>query len=150
MIDHTDLVERMRDIHYPPFKQDLYILLSAGAGIACALCIAKAIVHYSKGRSSCISGALQSLDAARPLPSDERIVAYAHIIRALVTSLDSKDRSLTGEEWLNKLDRTFKTDFFSSGNGRIFGDNLYRREEYILPDQLDDDLKILIQELGDR
>ncbi len=150
MIDHTDLVERMRDIHYPPFKQDLYILLSAGAGIACALCIAKAIVHYSKGRASCISRALQSLDAARPLPSDERIVAYAHIIRTLVASLDGKDRSLTGEEWLNKLDRTFKTDFFSSGNGRIFGDNLYRREEYILPDQLDDDLKILIQELGER
>lgn len=150
MIDHTDLVERMRDIHYPPFKQDLYILLFAGAGIACAISITMAIIYYSKGRVSSISGALQSLDAARPLPSDERIVAYAHIIRTLVASLDGKDLSLTGEEWLNKLDRTFKTDFFSSGNGRIFGDNLYRREEYILPDQLDDDLKILIQELGER
>jgi hypothetical protein len=150
MIDHTDLVERMRDIHYPPFKQDLYILLFAGTGIACAISITMAIIYYSKGRVSSISGALQSLDAARPLPSDERIVAYAHIIRTLVASLDGKDLSLTGEEWLNKLDRTFKTDFFSSGNGRIFGDNLYRREEYILPNQLDDDLKILIQELGDR
>ena len=150
MIDHTDLVERMRDIHYPPFKEELYILLSAGAGIACALSIAKAIFYYSKGRASCISDALQSLDAAQSLPPDESIVVYAHIIRALVASFDSKARSLTGEEWLDKLDCTFKTDFFSSGDGRIFGSNLYRREEYIWPDQLENDLKKLIQDLGCR
>lgn len=150
MIDHTDLVERMRDIHYPSLGEDLYIILSAGAGIFCGLCIAMAIFHYSKRRESSISGALQALDAAQNLPPNERIITYARIIRALVASSDSKAQSLTGEKWLYKLDCTFGTDFFSCGNGRVFGDNLYRRKEYILPDQLGNDLKSLIQELGNR
>lgn len=149
MIDHSDLVAKMRDIHHPQLGEDLYILLSAGAGIVCALLIAKAVFHYSKKRRSPISVALRALNAAETLPTNDKIIAYTHIIRELVYSFDRYAPSLTGQQWLVELDRTFKTDFFTSGDGRIFGDSLYRREDYILPVQLDNNLKSLIRELGD-
>ena len=150
MIDHTDLVARMRDIHYPPLGEDLYILLSAASGIICALCAAIAILYYSQRRGSSISDALRALDDAQVLPPDERVTAYAHIIRTVIASLDNNPPSLTGDQWLEKLDCTFRTDFFSTGNGRLFGNNLYLQDKHILPDQLDNDLKSLIKELGNR
>ena len=67
-----------------------------------------------------------SLAETRHLQEDERLAAQARLLRRVARTVAGDDvAQLRGEAWLAALDRMFATDFFSRGEGRCFGDQLY-------------------------
>jgi len=47
----------------------------------------------------------------------------------LLNDRDNHSRHTTGDEWLNQLDTHFNTTWFSTGDGRQFGNDLYTAEQ---------------------
>ena len=70
--------------------------------------------------------ALTQLRAAGALPPGEVLPAQALLLRRLARTLGGEaTMQLQGEAWLAALDSLFATRFFTLGQGRRFGDQLY-------------------------
>jgi hypothetical protein len=67
-----------------------------------------------------------ALQATADLPIAERLAAQAMVLRRLARTIGGeKSVRLRGSDWLVELDRIFRTDYFTRGDGRCFGDDLY-------------------------
>ena len=64
---------------------------------------------------------------------EARLAACAELLRRAVAAGGSATdvAHLSGEAWLQQLDRRFATDFFTAGAGRVFGTDLYRRDPQV-------------------
>ena len=71
--------------------------------------------------------ALERLADTRSLPSRERLSAQAKLLRRVVLTLHGEAAArLRGADWLARLDAVFATTYFTAGDGRCFGEQLYR------------------------
>jgi hypothetical protein len=67
-----------------------------------------------------------SLAETRHVREDERLAAQALLLRRVARTVAGDDvAQLRGDAWLAALDRMFATTFFTRGEGRCFGDQLY-------------------------
>ncbi len=71
---------------------------------------------------------------------EEELAALAASLKRYVTRLQlPKERNavsaLTGPAWLDFLDHTFATRYFTTGHGRLFGNALYTGEIHALSEQ---------------
>ncbi|MBB5763588.1 DUF4381 family protein [Methylorubrum rhodesianum] len=82
--------------------------------------------------------ALRELALAARLEPEARRVAQARLLRRVVRTLKGEEAARArGPAWAATLDATFGTDFFRSGPGRVFADDLYRRPEAVDPTAID-------------
>ena len=74
--------------------------------------------------------ALRELDRTVHGPHAGRVIAIAELLKRVALAAYPRDQvaSLTGDEWLQFLDATGRTDAFTNGAGRVLGDALYRTE----------------------
>ncbi len=69
----------------------------------------------------------RALAATRRAPPDKQLAEQAIVLRRLARTLGGNEKAaLRGDAWLAALDHWFRTDYFSRGEGRCFGDDLYR------------------------
>ena len=133
---HTKLVQSLHDIaEYPvstttspvwPWWQDGWL----GVGImALGLCIFA--THYWQNRwRRRILQQLQSIDDSHP---KESLYVLATLLRQWVAERSPQTVQTSGTSWLQQLDDSLETDWFSQGQGQVFGDALYRPEPLTAP-----------------
>lgn len=120
----------LRGLHLPPVEMMAdapAIALSVAVGLAAALAIAGAWGMVMESQRSVRRGALDALAQSSGLAPNERLVAQAKLLRRLVRTLDGDASARQRwDAWAKQLDRTFRTDFFSRGEGRHYVEGLYR------------------------
>lgn len=126
-----DPLEALRPVRLPPVPEASLVetlILGAAAGILAALLLAGALALVARWRAhhEPRHAAMRALKAAAELPPAERAFAHAVLLRRYVaSSLGDEVRAERDTQWLARLDGFFATDFFSHGDGRLYGDTLY-------------------------
>lgn len=125
-----DPLAGLRALHLPREAYSAWsdVGFAAAAGLALALLAFFAIKALYRPRLSLRKATLAAFENAKTLPTGERRVAQAAILRRVVKSVEGDDAShATGPDWSTTLDRVFATDFFSTREGKVFADGLYGR-----------------------
>jgi hypothetical protein len=127
--DPLDALHAMR-LPAPPAASLVETLaLGVAAGAFAALLLAGALALFAawRQRTAPSRDALRKLDMARRLAPAERVCAHAAALRHYAaTTVGSDTGHLQGPAWLGRLDELFATDFFTHGDGVVFGEALYR------------------------
>lgn len=127
MSDTTTLLAQLRDVQQPLPPEGVSLWLIA-ANISIAGLIV-ALLWYQKRQS--ISGwrkqFIKDLRQAKQQPPTEAIGIAATQLRQLMLFHGHKIQNLSGDTWLQELDRQFNTLWFTQGDGQVFGDALYQR-----------------------
>lgn len=125
MADPSELIGRLRPLRAPPPDGTAEILLMALAGCIAGAALTIAFLLWRARRRPLRRAALAALAAARVLPAAERLAAQARLLRDVAAAFDGGAR-LHGDAWLARLDAIFATSTFTEGEGRAFGEALYR------------------------
>lgn len=128
MPDATQLLKDLRPLHAAAVVDDaMPLVVMSLLGCAAALSLHFFFIPWLKRRRILRVSALNKLAKTRTLPSEERLAAQAAILRSLVKALSGSSAAhARGAQWLDSLDATFSTRFFSSEQGQVFSDPLYR------------------------
>lgn len=148
MPDPLDALRPMRLPSAPPSSLVETIGLGVAVGVLAALLLAGALALFAawRRRSAPSREALSKLDRARRLAPAERVCAHAAALRHYVAATVGMDAGrLYGPDWLDRLDRSFATDYFSRGDGAVFGEALYRPLRDIDVDALEATLRRLLR-----
>lgn len=140
MMDHDNLLEKLRDIHPPaPDGTSEIITMSILGGI---IAIAVAMFFYfkqDKNRNIYVRS-LNKLNRHREGSPTDRLAIQAGVLRDIMVIIDPGTIHLRGEEWLGQLDAIFHTSYFTRGPGRIYGEDLYRQVSIVSIDTLESEL----------
>lgn len=127
MLETEELLEKMRDLALPPIPTAPpvpwgFLALTALALIAIGILLTLRFGGPSWRREARAQFAALAAQGDRP----EALTEAARLLRRVaLKSLGPEAAKLTGEDWLKRLDGLFKTDFFTVGAGRVFGEGLY-------------------------
>ncbi len=144
----ADILQQLRGIHLPPEPPEpaLWPVL-----VAVIIIIATALVFLlnRKQQHHWHQQALQELKRIELLQEDRQLVEVAKLLkRVAITHHTTRDTTkLTGRRWLDYLDQFFNTNYFSKGEGRLFGDELYSKPsaDEIPPEQVIGKVRQLIK-----
>ena len=128
-------LDQLRDIHLPdpvsywPLAPGWWIV----ATLAIAIIAATAVLSYRRYRRNAYRReAVNMLTAINPLRIDgdqtEYLQQLNHLLKKTALTIDKRDiiSSLSGQDWLQFLDRSAKTSAFTEGAGRILADGPYQ------------------------
>lgn len=141
----------LRGLHSP--AEGLATSLSAVAletaiGLAAALVVGSGLSLLMRRRRAVRRAALDLLSQASELPMAERTVAQARLLRRLVLTLSGEAAARKqGSAWLEQLDRSFGTEFFTRGLGRYYVEGLYRDRQIADVAALDRELEALFRRI---
>lgn len=145
--DTTALLAQLKGIQLPeaPVSPSLWPLYLCLAVCAAAL-VVFAIRHYKRKRTW-HRPALKKLKEIQRGSTAESLQQTAVLLKRIALTEGNREaiQHLNGERWLQYLDRFFNTDYFSSGNGRIFGNALYQPDAFA-DQNLHNDLGRLIKQ----
>lgn len=146
MADPAQMLQQLRPLHSPPGLEATLPLL--GLALAGAL-LALLLWPWLARRGAVRRAALAGLARTRTYPPAERAMAQAALLRKVAAGLGvSQAERLDGEAWLTRLDSLLGTQFFSKGEGRWFGEGLYRPSRHPDPAALDHALQRLFGSIG--
>ncbi|MFK8081430.1 MAG: DUF4381 domain-containing protein [Granulosicoccus sp.] len=126
MNDTTTLLEQLRDVRQPlPPEGVSWWLIVANIGAAVLI---MALLWYRRHqlRAGWRKQLINDLRLAREQPPQQAIGSAATLLRQLMLYRGQRVQSLSGERWLQELDRQFQTLWFTREQGRVFGDSLYQ------------------------
>lgn len=143
------LLAGLRDIREPPTPVDTFltpiVVLTALLGLL-LLCLATLLLFQSRAKrgGGWLKSSLTELDHIRQQISSDRqrknsadvTVHLARLLRQHVTHVQPvRERhqvaKLDGQQWLEFLDTTFSTTWFTHSEGRAFGNQLYTAEQIV-------------------
>lgn len=145
-MDHADTIGKIRDIHMPSDFEIATPIIISTLGCICAIIILRSIIYYNSLYPVRIK-ALKSLKDSRLLNPNERLIAQSRLLRDVAQSVDKEPSFQYGDVWLEQLDRIFKTNFFTKGEGKIFGAELYQKDNNLNVAPLDSALENLLMAL---
>jgi len=127
MTDAADLLLDLKDIHEPlapatssAFLLILFVLLGG-------LMLLGVIGYFLYRRKSLNRQLQQELVLIRDYKHDRALPQLATLLRRVMHHIHGDAiNQLQNEQWLNSLDSTFSTNYFSAGRGSVFGEALYR------------------------
>jgi len=126
----------LRGLHLPTERLTTDVAdaaLAVAIGLAAALLVGSVLNLLMRRRRPVRRAALAMLSQMRELPPAERTVAQARLLRRLVLTLSGEIAGRRQRRaWLEQLDLTFRTEFFTRGRGRYYVDGLYREQQ--IPD----------------
>lgn len=147
MADVSRLLETLHPMREPPPPPSILpfvvmVVLGCAAAAVLFLVFREAKLRRARNLRRTAEAALA---VSRPLVPAERLAAQALLLRRLVRRLrgDAEARR-QGTPWLASLDETFDTRFFTEGEGRAFGEALYRSRVAPDVDELDRSLANLL------
>ena len=121
----------LRGLHLPTggtgaVQPEMVAAIALGFGLA--LLVGGIRLLRARRGASLRRAALRELARAARLEPEARRVAQARLLRRVVRTLKGEEAARArGPAWAAMLDATFGTDFFRTGPGRAFADDLYRR-----------------------
>jgi len=126
--DTATLLATLADVREPPTPDTglpWLILLNVALAIAWLVLL---LWQRHRRRNAWRREALATVHALRDDDSPDGPAALATLLRQVARHrLGDGVARLGGDDWLAALDRCFRTNWFSTGEGRAFGDALYRR-----------------------
>jgi len=138
----------LRDIHLPGAPAEvellwLWLLIAASlaALVVTGLALYRSRLPHWRGP------ALEALATVPNADPAESVTACARVLRQIVIA-NGGDTTLaqqTGESWLETLDQTFSSRYFTTGAGRVFGTDLYRPSISVDPATVAADLQRLVR-----
>lgn len=137
----------------PPSSLAEMLMLAAAAGILAAAILVGILAarQLLARRRAPVRAALAGLGTAAGLPPAERLAEEARLLRGYVAAVAGPEAAAARDgEWLDRLDRTFATDFFTAGEGRVFGETLYGPADAVDPAAIDGELRVLLKRGGRR
>ncbi|CAO4138561.1 DUF4381 domain-containing protein [Methylorubrum thiocyanatum] len=141
----------LRGLHLPTggtsaVQPEMVAALALGFGLALLVGLIRLV--RARRAVSVRRTALRELALAARLEPEARRVAQARLLRRVVRTLKGEEAARSrGPAWAATLDATFATDFFRSGPGRAFADDLYRRPDSIDPAAIDTGLGRLLSQI---
>lgn len=151
MADPAGVLDGLRDLHWP-FAGAAAGPVATMIAVGCALAIGLSAALWPVLRRwrAVRRAALAALATSRLLDPPERLAAQAMLLRRVVRTIDGDAAArLHGRDWLAHLDRLFATRFFTEGEGRSFGEALYRPlPDGDVGDVVDERIDILDAELA--
>ncbi|KQT50937.1 hypothetical protein ASG43_06725 [Aureimonas sp. Leaf454] len=133
MQDADKILEALRPAHLPPAALGFGfgdVALPVAIGLLLALLAALAWPRRIRGRARVSASALAELRRARALPPAEAQLVQARLLRRVVAAQDGKAAAeLRGDAFAAHLDRSFSTDFFTTGAGRSLATGLYAPDD---------------------
>lgn len=126
--DTTELLAGLKGIHLPPppAAPDLWpVALSI---IVCGFALLFFIIRYYRQQNSWHHHALSTLSKLQQqAPADALHQTASLLKRATLTEKSNiTTKHLNGQPWLQYLDNFFNTNYFTSGDGQVFGERLYK------------------------
>lgn len=122
--DKAALLASLREIREPPAPEPGWPWLI----IAIALGLALLIVLWKNRPRKAASIATQQINAARLEPPAQALVRLARLLRSKgVNHKKLANPNTHGDAWLQALNKQFNTTFFTTGHGRVFGNDLYQK-----------------------
>ncbi len=132
---NQQLLENLRDVLMPPAPQFWppaigwwLLLIAAVAAIGLAVWIVKVVMRRGEHKSIAVH-----LDEVLTLQPHAALRALSVVMRkiAITRFPRSQTAGLTGDDWLEFLDRSGNTDQFTQGAGRFLADAPYTRNSDI-------------------
>lgn len=129
MSEASDLLSSLRDIVEPPPPATTSPwLVLATLGLTLLLIVAL-VRRLRQRRNAWRSEALGRVRTASGATPDQALLECARVLRQVMRYRDgSAADALHGEEWLGYLASEFGDEWFTTGEGRIFGEALYSPE----------------------
>lgn len=124
-VDKAALLATVRDIHEPAAPEPGWPWLIAAVVLGMIL----VFVLWKNRPRKVASIATQQINAARTEPSSQALVRLARLLRSKTIYPGTLTNGQPqGDAWLQALDTRFKTSFFTSDIGRVFGSDLYQKQ----------------------
>lgn len=143
-MDHADTIAKLRDIHLPQAQGITTTIIISLLGCISAIILFKSLIYFSFYSYPIRRAALNSLRNSRKLNPSDRLAEQSRLLRGVAQSIDEKLSFQKGDEWLEQLDRIFATNFFTTGQGRVYGQLLYQKTNHPPVDNLDKELENLL------
>ncbi|MGE0282683.1 MAG: DUF4381 family protein [Rhizobiaceae bacterium] len=122
-----ELIAGLRDVHTPVPPAEISSLPLIAVGIAVLALTVAALLAVRRSRRGWSAEALEALSEAAAEPSAEALVMTATVLRRVaLLHGGSRTIKLSGDAWLEELDRQFRTHYFTRDDGVVFGEALYR------------------------
>lgn len=147
MMDHASLVSKLRDIH-PPLSDGMTLLITMtvlGGIFGVAFVVLSS--NYMHKNQSIYAKTLKLLGQSRNFSPADRLAIQARVLREFAVTLDPSAALLRGEAWLSRLDTILRTNYFTQGPGRVFGEDLYKTVTCSTVDTIDSELGLLLKRL---
>jgi hypothetical protein len=127
-MNETGILSGLRDIRLPPPPADLDGGWQALALIVLlGLVVLFALITLWRRRNAWRFEAARLIESGEAPDPGARLAEIAAVLRRVAILRGGTDVvRLSGDRWLQQLDRVFGGSYFSNGPGRVFGDNLYR------------------------
>ncbi len=126
MSDSAHLLAQLRDVRepLPPEAVSLWLIVANAAMLVFIILLLwhRARQRRNAWRKQCIA----CLKKAYDKPAQEAIGIAATALRQLMLYRGHNIETLSGKPWLEQLDITFDTQWFTAGEGRVFGEALYQ------------------------
>lgn len=122
------LLASLRDIHEPAAPEGVSPWLVGANLLLLLIVILAMLARRHRRREQWRRQALRQIARARTLPPPSALLHYASTLRQLMLSRLTDTSQESGEPWLRQLDTAFATDWFSRGEGKVFGNELYTRK----------------------
>ena len=142
--DTAALLAQLRDIHLPPAPAEPSVWPSVAAILLFASALILFLLKKHRRKASWSDEAIKELNNIQNMQPDCAVHRTAALLKRIVLTHDPSVRHQTGEQWLRSLDHFFSTDYFSRGNGRLFGHALYT-DTPAPPEKLYQDIQKLIR-----
>jgi hypothetical protein len=148
MFQAHDPLAMLRPVHLPPSEiggsGDLFIAIALG--LFAALVCTELWAFAKRRRHSVRQTALNALKSSREEPPERRLLLQAKLLRDIVRQMNGDAAArLSGDAWRQQLDATFRTTFFTTGEGRVYLESLYRPNQQTDADAVDSWLAPLIR-----
>ena len=128
MTEAESLLAQLRDIHEPIAPSGLPVslwwltLLLAATLLLCAFFIRRS----TSNKKYSTTWLQHQVELASQETADQARLRMARLLRQhTIEKCKNGNIHLTGDEWLKQLNRQFNTQWFTEGEGKQFGDNLY-------------------------
>ena len=122
----SDLLAQLRDVRepLPPEGVPLWLILANVAVIGLILTLL--LYRRHNRRFGWRKRIIEELQQARLQPPEQAIFSAAQLLRRLLLYRGSTVQTCSGNSWLQQLDKHFQTQWFTQGDGRVFGNSIYQ------------------------
>jgi len=127
MTDAAELLASLRDIQEPVAPETANPAILIGALLCIVALLMLVVFRWLQRRNAWIYESISVIEQCRSHSPPDALARVAGMLRQIMRRYHgARINQLQGDEWLATLDAHFRTRWFSTGAGRVFGNDLYR------------------------